>query len=260
MELIEKLAQLNPNLTANEVRSAFKGIAEEIFGNYHIEKNGQRYYFLEIEFYFCSKKHPDIITYPRNTTEGRFYFHPSGIDLTFRSEYKMLDGKDEIVDVNNQFAFGGILIRKLLKWDTKQIIDGPHKCEWELFDSFDAFQTMEKERPRLVINHKPIEFSMKQSARKFSYSKEQMKKKYDRLIQTNFQGLCEVTYEVFSEYIKEDFAYKITINDTGTENWHVQLFQSVSLEKGKFYRFSFKAKSTVDRNIECVIDECIRMR
>lgn len=55
--------------------------------------------------------------------------------------------------------------------------------------------------------------------------------------------------------ISEDNAFSTTINDTGTENWHIQLIQNgVSLEKGKFYRLSFKAKSSLDRKIECVID------
>ena len=54
---------------------------------------------------------------------------------------------------------------------------------------------------------------------------------------------------------KEDNAFDITIKDTGTQDWHVQLFQDgISLEKGKFYRLKFDAKSElVDRAITAVI-------
>ena len=42
--------------------------------------------------------------------------------------------------------------------------------------------------------------------------------------------------------------FKIDINDTGTEDWHVQLQKkNVALEKGKWYQISFEAKSSLDR-------------
>lgn len=54
--------------------------------------------------------------------------------------------------------------------------------------------------------------------------------------------------------LKEDNAFSITINDTGDADWHVQLYQDgVNVEKGKFYRLSFKAKSTLDRTITCAV-------
>lgn len=54
--------------------------------------------------------------------------------------------------------------------------------------------------------------------------------------------------------LSEDNAFSITINDNGDADWHVQLFQDgVNVEKGKFYRLSFKAKSTIDRTITCAV-------
>ena len=55
--------------------------------------------------------------------------------------------------------------------------------------------------------------------------------------------------------INEDDAFDITINDTGaddnTNNWYVQLNQDgVPLEKGKKYKLTFKAKSSLDRTIQ----------
>lgn len=72
-------------------------------------------------------------------------------------------------------------------------------------------------------------------------------------------GFTQYTYEAAkSDYtidsLSEDNAFAITINDTGDADWHVQLYQDgVSLEKGKFYRLIFKAKSTLDRYITCAI-------
>lgn len=46
-----------------------------------------------------------------------------------------------------------------------------------------------------------------------------------------------------------------TISNNGTADWHVQLVQKgISLENGKCYRLSFRAKSDLDRTIKYVID------
>ena len=72
-------------------------------------------------------------------------------------------------------------------------------------------------------------------------------------------GFVEYTYNTAKstytvDSLSEDNAFAVTINDTGTEDWHVQLYQDgVNLEKGKFYRLTFKAKSTLPRNIKCTI-------
>ncbi|MDE7074412.1 MAG: peptidyl-arginine deiminase, partial [Odoribacter sp.] len=57
-----------------DVASQFKEIAEMLFQDFHIEKEGVCYDFLEVEFYFYSKEHPDFITYPRNTNAGEWFF------------------------------------------------------------------------------------------------------------------------------------------------------------------------------------------
>jgi hypothetical protein len=71
-------------------------------------------------------------------------------------------------------------------------------------------------------------------------------------------GFVQYTYntakpEYTVDSLSEDNAFAITINDTGTEDWHVQLYQDgVNLEKGKCYRLTFKAKSSKDRTIKAV--------
>ena len=46
-----------------------------------------------------------------------------------------------------------------------------------------------------------------------------------------------------------DNALEVTINSTGTETWHIQLLKgNIKLEKGKKYRYSFKAKADGNRS------------
>lgn len=58
-----------------------------------------------------------------------------------------------------------------------------------------------------------------------------------------------VSYAVDS--LSEDDAAGFTIDNTGDQNWHIQLMQkNISLYKGKKYKLSFDAKCSVDRSIE----------
>ncbi len=50
-------------------------------------------------------------------------------------------------------------------------------------------------------------------------------------------------------------AAAITINDTGDTDWYIQLKQPVALEKGKSYRVSFDAWSTIERTIKFAIQQ-----
>lgn len=57
-----------------------------------------------------------------------------------------------------------------------------------------------------------------------------------------------VTYVVDS--LNEDNVADFTINDTGDQDWHIQLKQTgVRLEKGQWYRLSLKMKSSIDRKV-----------
>ena len=208
IEIISKLSQLNSSSTEPEIRAAFKDVAEDLFRNYHIEKSGKSYSFANIEFYFCNPKHPDIITYPRNIDAGRWFFHQSGIDLTFKSSYTTYENKDGVVDLNKPYAFGGILIRKIKNNET--VFDGPYKCEWELFDSFDAFNSIPEEWPKIVKNETAQTITPHSCLRKFSYSEDQMRKKYEELTQKVYNGICPLSFDDFRKLIKEEkLAYSI---------------------------------------------------
>lgn len=54
--------------------------------------------------------------------------------------------------------------------------------------------------------------------------------------------------------LKDDNALAVTINDTGNQDWKVQIKQeNIKLEKGKTYKLKFKAKSSIDRQIRVVM-------
>lgn len=58
----------------------------------------------------------------------------------------------------------------------------------------------------------------------------------------------DVSYIVDS--LNEDNAFSIDIKNTGDSDWKIQLKQNnIALEKGKWYKLSFKAKSTMDRKL-----------
>lgn len=210
IEELRKLMCIPANAGKGDIEKRFESIAMELFNNYHIEKRNQEYVFTELEFYFCSKTHPDLITYPRDMEEGRWFFHQSGIDLTFRSSYSRFKNKKGVVDMDKDFSFGGILIRGIRNMETLEEFDGPYKCEWELFDNFDAVNVKPDEWPRLVENKKALEIAPKLSKRKFSYSDDEKKKKFEELTQKVFMGNCTVTFDDFCNFLTQDnLAYKI---------------------------------------------------
>jgi len=133
-DLQSLLTSLDANSTQKEIKELFNVIANKLFRNYHIVKGGNTYDFLEIEFYFYSPNHRDLITYPRNGRKpGMWFFHMSGVDITFGSNDKEGD---------NPLMYGGILIRSILKTSgDKKYICGPMKCVDELFDYIYAFNS-----------------------------------------------------------------------------------------------------------------------
>lgn len=114
----------------------FKEIASLLMNECCIVKNGKKYELVEIEFYLFSEEHPDAIVYPRDCVAGQWYFHQSGVDLTFATSDKQ---------------FGGILIRGLREIDgeRKQIF-GPQNCVNLLWDKFNAFEAVTSEIPIII--------------------------------------------------------------------------------------------------------------
>lgn len=89
-----------------------------------IKKGDNEYEIVEIEFYLFTPEHQDVITYPRVIDAGMWYFHQSGVDLTFKSDSS---------------RFGGILIKELCQiGKDSKTITGPVNCVNELWDEFSA--------------------------------------------------------------------------------------------------------------------------
>lgn len=114
----------------------FEDIAKLLMNNCVITKCGINYEIVEVEFYLFTPDHQDVITYPRKLSAGQWFFHQSGVDLTFES---------------NTEQFGGILIRGLRNIDTGQLTLGPQKCVDLLWDKSDAFKIHENEYPTIIV-------------------------------------------------------------------------------------------------------------
>ena len=112
--LIEKLTNPFKGLKENnEFQDECFEIAKDLFRNYCINCNRTEYHFAEVEFYYYDSEQYlqnreqykwQRVTYPRKCKAGQLFYHLSGVDICFESDY------------NNQKAkFGGILIRAIKK-------------------------------------------------------------------------------------------------------------------------------------------------
>ena len=213
----ENLQNLLKNLDANSrprtIMSTFRSIAKELFNNYHIQKGDQEYYFMNLEFYFFNKCHQDIITYPRDYSEGKWFFHPSGVDLTFNGFILSKDTSN--INVNTDY-FGGILIREIVKKsDIYKPFKGPHVCEWELFDAFDALSSTTS-IPYIERNENDLGFSdddirIARSKRYFTYKGDKVDNKYKEL-NPIFNGI-KITSRQFEGFLNAKHAYRVNYDD-----------------------------------------------
>lgn len=134
----------------------FANIAQVLMGKYLIKKGNKKYRIVEIEFYAYSNDHKDYITYPREVDAGHWFFHQSGVDLTFESRDIAIIHKDRktIVTFGTNPQFGGILIRGLYKLksdkDDGHYVFGPQNCVNELWDKFNALIPSADEYPFIV--------------------------------------------------------------------------------------------------------------
>ena len=140
-----------------EIEEKFDEIAKILLTKTKIVKGTREYYITDIEFYLYCDGHEDIITYPRSCEAGEWFFHDSGVDISFGSNSSFKDGKAKIPD-NNSF-FGGILLRGISLIENKDsrnkgvngtdLKDRPSNVFYELFRNFCAFSGV-VEFPKLV--------------------------------------------------------------------------------------------------------------
>ena len=84
-----------------EYQDVFSKYANKLMNEYCLKVDDKKYNLIEIEFYFYDKEnHPDPYIYCNEKQKecGEFYFHGSGMDITF----------------GNEICYGGILIRSIM--------------------------------------------------------------------------------------------------------------------------------------------------
>lgn len=120
-ELRNILSLVNNIANDADAKRIFGEIAHELMSNYQVRKNNKQYRFLEIEFYWHSPNHPDESVYPRQKSEGYWFLHPSGVDITLPS--------------TTTDSYGGILIRTMQNVaHPEEVYSGPWNCSDALFD------------------------------------------------------------------------------------------------------------------------------
>lgn len=138
---------LRNEILQNGYQKTFDKIAEILLNKVAIRKGEKIFYIKDIEFYLYENNHRDIVTYPRKCKAGQWFFHPSGIDISFESSVDVKSNDYGLFQpiLRDDAFFGGVLIRAIYPADKapsdacKYNLDGPHKVEWALFDCFDAF-------------------------------------------------------------------------------------------------------------------------
>ncbi len=149
-------------------QKVFDDIAKILLNKVAICKGEKIFYIKDIEFYLYENNHRDIVTYPRICKAGQWFFHPSGIDISFESSVEVNSNDYELFQpiLREDAFFGGVLIWAIYPADKapadacKYNLDGPHKVEWALFDSFDAFNEV-TDFPHLIECEHKIEYITK---------------------------------------------------------------------------------------------------
>lgn len=178
-------------MEGNNISEQFDVIAKELFQNYQIVKGDRTYEFWEIEFYYFNQSHIDVITYPRTTNAGLWFFHVSGVDITFQS-------------VEGEF-YGGILIRGIKERNGK-IISGPIKCVDKLFDVFDieddSFNA--KAMPKIVAKDNAISVTIEKTERWIPNGEKKIESKCKKM---------NLDFEDCKKYLKLPYRYIVAKDD-----------------------------------------------
>lgn len=200
-------------------QKVFDDIAKILLNKVAICKGEKIFYIKDIEFYLYENNHRDIVTYPMICKAGQWFFHPSGIDISFESSVDVKSNDFELFQpiLNEDAFFGGVLIRAIYPADKapadacKYNLDGPHKVEWALFDSFDAFNEV-TDFPHLIECEHKIE-PIKKDVRKNLKLKEN---DYRKKIETILNYYYEYSPVSIDEWINiyksfEEKTYRYTV-------------------------------------------------
>ena len=194
----------------------FEELARSLMNDFHIKKGDKRYWMTDIEFYLFHDKHRDIITYPRRCEAGMWFFHASGVDISFKSwvDFRPHTKKQiEMPYLTKGAVFGGILIRGIEPvGKAGQKANGPLKVCDELFDQINAFHTP-KDFPKIVEAPSSRGVSVNPTSRE-GVNPDAEKKVHD-ILSYNYSGYDTEVFsesELVKEYERfhEDVCYRFT--------------------------------------------------
>ena len=141
--------EIDFTITEGKIEADFKRIANDLLNNWVLKVEDALYRITEIEFYYKGKQHNDsyIHGHELQKQKGKWYFHGSGIDLTF----------------GNSEAYGGILIRAIYRINDNKYCYGPLNCILEIFSNLSSIYKPEMSfclipaTEGLFENEKPIQ-------------------------------------------------------------------------------------------------------
>lgn len=116
--------EINLSVECQRIDDDFRRIACDLMNNWIINVEHAKYRITEIEFYYKNEFHNDPYVHGNQLQKekGKWYFHGSGIDLTF----------------GNEKTYGGILIRAIFDINNKKYYYGPLNCILELFSNLSS--------------------------------------------------------------------------------------------------------------------------
>ena len=160
MSKIEKLKKILEYPQDFDPVRSLENLANILLNEVQIKKGQNIYRIICAELYIYNENHPDPAVYERNCPAGMWYFHSSGVDISFKSFYE-LDNKKII----KNSTFGGILVRGIellngVSNSNKNTTNAPLNVCDELFDKFNAFDTSLDNFPQIIENTAPSSYKI----------------------------------------------------------------------------------------------------
>lgn len=209
-------------LDGGDIENKFGVLADYLLKHVAIQKGGKEYWMTDIEFYFYSPNHRDFITYPRNCEAGQWYFHPSGVDISFESKVDLRSKSTTqrmAPYLTDTSVFGGILLRRIKLVDKEGTLDdsslcfkGPMLVCDELFDKFDAFGNVTN-FPVLILRDHCTNVKIESEKRVNLVPKDKTnEQKFDSIISYNYSGVdVDKTelYHNFEKYLTSEYRFHL---------------------------------------------------
>jgi hypothetical protein len=172
--------------------SEFKRIAGVLFNDYCISANNTEYDILEVEFYYHSSDHKDLFIYDKtekNKSTGNWFFHLSGIDLTFGDPIKEIRG--------------GILIRAIRRRNTEpenpKYFIGPLRTMLEILNNILPIKGNGELQIKLIPKIQGVKYLPEPMKRKGIPKKDGSEKEY-RFVNNLNEIKNNITPSMFKQY------------------------------------------------------------